>query len=445
MLWLDMGLGKTVVTLTSIAERMDALECWGALVVGPLRVVQSVWRQEAAKWSHLRHLKFSLIHGVKDVRATAALTKADIYLVNYEGLNWLADYWTHHYLKRGRYLPINMVVLDEVPRVKNPGAIMSKATHRIRRFAPYSIGLTGTPAGNGYDDLFGQYLAVDMGKSLGTERTIFRERFMRPENAGTRFSRQVAIKEAKAAIENHIAPITVQMKNSDYLELPPVVENVIGLELTPELQDKYTTLEEELWLELDSGHEIVSFSQLSAMGRCLQFAQGAVYLGPGDPRFEVIHDIKLEALESVVQEANGKPVLVAVPYQHDAKRILKKYPGWVWISSKMGEAKFEQALNDWEAGKLPGIVANPLSMGHGLDRLKSGPVDDLVWFGHTYALDAYEQTIARLQRQGRTRPIRMTRLIMGKTIEVAQCYALRDKAKDQNGLKEAINQYRREL
>lgn len=444
MLWLDMGLGKTVVTLTAIAEKLDRLQISGALILAPLRVIQSVWRQEAAKWEHTRDLRFSVVHGNRDLRTRAALLPADIYLCNYENLKWLADCWTQYYLARGKYLPVTMVVYDEITKVKNATAKRhEEGLQRLTPFMPHRVGLTGTPASNGYQDLFGQYLAVDSGERLGTSKTAYMQRFFRPENPMSPFGKQKPFETAENLIEGLVADITIQMKAEDYIDLPEVMENELEVDLPPKLRSQYAKLEEEMWVQLDSGHEIESFNAASLTNRCLQFSQGAMYLNPGAKQWEAVHDLKLDALESVVNEANGKPVLVAIEFQHDAQRILKKYPGMVWVKSGMSGTKFNATLDAWERGDLPGIIVHPASAGHGIDRLKNGPVDDVVWFGHTWSLDEYEQLIARVKRQGRTRPIRMHHITCVGTIEVAQRLALKAKARSQDKLKEALNEYRR--
>lgn len=438
-----MSLGKTVVSLTSIAERIDRLECYGALVLAPKRVCQDVWRQEAAKWEHTKDLKFSLISkdAGNDAAVRAAMMPSDIFLINYDNLKWLANLWTKHYLMRGKYLPINMVVYDEVTRLKNATSIRHTALQRLMPFIPYRIGLTGTLASNGYKDLFGQYLAIDSGARLGQNKSDYETRFFHPESPAP-FAPDVLREGSKGAVEELIADITLQMSTEEYVTLPPVIPNTIELHLPPKLQKKYDKMEKEMFVQLDSGAIVESVSKASLGGRCLQFAQGAMYVEPGAPEWESIHDLKLQALSSVVEEANGNPVLIAIAYRHDAERILKKYPDMRWIDSKMSAAKFDETMNMWCEGRLSGIIANPRSMGHGIDRLKEGPVQDLVWFGHTWSLEEDLQTIARLQRQGRTRPIFMHRLVMQNTYEVAQRIAVDAKAETEDELRLAVRAYR---
>jgi len=443
MLWLDMGLGKTVVTLTALAQRLDRVQIHGALVVAPVRVIQSVWRQEARKWDHLGHLRFSLVHGDKNTRTRAAMVPADIYLTNYENLRWLADLWTQHYLARGKYLPVNALVADEVTKLKNATAKRHEAIRRLTPFMPYRLGLTGTPASNGYADLFGQYLAIDGGQRLGQSVTQFKSRFFQRDNPMSPWGKDVLRPGSDEVIQELVGDITLQMSSADYLTLPDVIHNLIELHLPANRRAQYEQLEEDLFVKLDSGHEVESFNSASLSNRCLQFAQGAMYRNPGDSTWEAIHDVKLDALDDVIEEASGKPVLVAVAFRHDAQRILERHPEMRWVDAAMSGTSFNETLDLWEQGRLPGIVAHPRSMAHGIDRLKEGPVDDFVWFGHTWALDDYEQAIARLQRQGRTRPIRMHHLAMVDTVQDAQRAALASKAVGQDALKAALNEYRR--
>ena len=442
MLWVDMGLGKTTICLSAAARLMDSLQCFGMLVVAPKRVVESVWAEETLKWEHLRWLRVNKVTGSPAERERKAMTHANVYVVSYDNLKWLADLWTKRYLMRGRRPPVDMLVLDEVTKVKNSTSKRMENLKRLLPFFPRRVGLTGTPASNGYADLHGQFLAIDDGERLGTTKTAFEHRFLHPEHPQS-FARMVTNSDAERVIEGLVSDITVQMSNEDYLDLPDIISNDVQLRLPPALQSRYDKMERTMFLELDSGKGVESFNAAALSNRCLQFAQGAVYLEPSNPAFEEVHDIKLDALDDVVEEAAGKPVLVAIEYQHDAHRILKRHPGFKWVSAKMSAKAFKDTLDAWTAGDLPGLLAHPASLGHGVDRLKDGPVDDLVWFGHTWSLDQYEQFPARLRRQGRTRPIRMHHLEMTGTVETAQRMALASKATTQTGLKAALNEYRR--
>lgn len=442
MLWIDMGLGKTVICLSIGAELLDRVAIPGILVVAPKRVCQSVWRQEAQKWTHTNHLKFSLIQGDVTERTRAAMVYAQIYLVNYENLEWLINLWTQHYLSKGKYPPVALAIFDEVTKMKNATANRSEAWARLAPFVPRRIGLTGTPASNGYKDLHGQYLAVDGGKRLGLYKTSYAKSYMRPENPMSPFGKQVLVPGSAEHIHSLINDITLQMNAADYIELPEEFHNDIYIELPPNLREAYRQLENEMFIRLDSGAEVESFNAASLTNRCLQYAQGAMYPAPGSDAFETIHDLKIEALESVVEEANGKPVIAAIQFRSDGHRIQKRYPDWVWLDSKMSDRKFNAAMASWAKGDIPGIIAHPGSAGHGLDDLKKGPVDDVVWFGHTWALDLYEQMNGRVIRQGRERPVRFHHLTVRDTVEEAQRMALRMKATEQGDLKAALNEYR---
>lgn len=439
-LWLDMGLGKTAVALTNILQRQHMLQVYGTLVIAPLRVIQTVWRQEASKWEHTKGLRFSLIHGTPDVRRRAFAVPADVYLVNYEGIDWLSKQLVHHYLSRGKYLPFNMVVFDEVSRLKDHTTKRHKALRDLLPFIPYRMGLTGTPAANGYMDLFGQYLALDSGTRLGTSRTAFAERFFHQNGWGVG-SRWEVNTGAEKRIEELIGDVTMQMSAQDYLELPPVVFNDIWVDLPTKARAQYEKLERDMFLELDSGQSIEVFNAAALTTKCLQAANGALYTSVGGP-WEETHKAKLEALEEVIEEQAGKPLLLAYSFRHDAARIEKSFKGVEHISSKLGTLKTNELLTRWDRGRVPILQGHPASMGHGLN-LQAGS-DTLVWFGLPWSLELYQQTIDRLAGGlRRQRPITVHRILARDTTDEAVKMALEAKATTQEGLKTALNEYRK--
>ena len=440
MLWLDMGLGKTAVSLTTIADRQSLVQVYAALVIAPLRVIQTVWRQEARQWEHTRHLRFSMIHGTPDIRERAFHLPADIYLVNYEGLDWLSEKLVNTYLARGRYLPFNMVVFDEVSKLKNHSTQRHSALRRLLPFIPFRMGLTGTPASNGYLDLFGQYLAVDSGARLGTSLSAFRDNFFHETGWGVA-SRYEIDTGAEKRIEEIIGDITMQMSANDYLELPSIFFNDIWIDLPPETRKKYEQLEREMFIEMDSGAEVEVFNAAALTGKCLQAANGALYIETGGP-WEKLHDAKLDALEDIFEESARKPVLVAYNFRHDGARIADKFTGVEHISSKLGANKTLDLVNRWNDGKVPMMTGHPASMGHGLN-LQQGS-DTLVWFGLPWSLELYQQTIDRLAGGlRRTRPVIVHRILARGTTDEAVLSALDAKATTQEGLKKALNEYRR--
>lgn len=440
-MWLDMGLGKTGISLTNIVERQNLVQVYGTLVVAPLRVIQTVWRQEAAQWEHTRHLRFSLIHGTPDERIRAYRMPADVYLVNYEGLRWLCGQLIHTYLSRGKHLPFNQVIFDEVSKLKDPATHRHSAIRDILPFLPYRLGLTGTPAANGYLDLFGQYLAVDSGARLGTSKSQFTERFFHQSGWGQGSKYEVDV-GAEKRIEGIIGDITIQMSAEDYLDMPPIKFNDIWVDLPPKARARYERLERDMFMELDSGAEVEVFNAASLVNKCLQAANGAAYVETGGP-WDWLHDAKLEALGDIIEESAGKPLLLSYSFRHDAERIQKHFPGVNPINSKLGDAKINQLVEQWNLGKVPILMGHPASMGHGLNLQKGS--DTIVMFGLPWSLEQYEQVINRiaggLRRQ---RPIMVHRILARDTTDDAVRQALEAKATTQTGLKMALNEYRRQ-
>lgn len=442
MLWLEMGLGKTAITLTAISDLFDTLAIRGVLIVAPLRVCQAVWRQEALKWSHTRWMQFSLIHGSADERMRAVRHRANIYLVNYENLSWLQKYIETAYLSQGRYPPFDMVVYDEISKLKNArtreGAERGRAALKLLPYIRRRVGLTGTPSSNGLLDLFGQYLVVDGGARLGTSFTDFKQSyFIQTDRAGYRFAPGFG---AQDAIKSVIGDITISMRSEDYLDMPELIFNDIELHLPPKLQDAYDKLERDMIIELQSGGEVEAFNQASLINRTLQFANGAVYVNPGQPEWESIHDVKLDALEDIVEEAAGQPILVAFEFQHDAHKIKKRFPKAVWFSAKMPEKEALKAIDDFKSGKLQMLIGHPGSMGHGLDGLQ-GSCFTGVWYGLNWSLDLFDQTVARLWRQGQQHPVIFHRLLMANTTDEVVRAALERKSQDEVTIKKAVMDY----
>jgi len=436
-----MGLGKTVITLSAFVEMRDRMLTGPMLVIAPLRVCQTVWRQEAQKWEHLSGLRFSLIHGTPSQRHRAYRVPADVYLVNYENLRWLAEQLDAFYLRKGKYLPFSTVVYDEVSRLKHVGTKRHTALQALLPYLRRRIGLTGTPASNGYDNLFGQYLAIDSGRRLGQSITAYRDAFLRFEGFGHQGKYKIRAGQEER-VQQLVGDITIQMSNVDYLELPEVVINDVDVNLDPKLRAQYERLEEELFLELDSGNTVEMFHAGARSMKCRQFCNGAVYLNPGEPAWEKVHDLKLDALEEVVEEANGKPVLVAYQFNPaDVARIQAKFPEAEMMHSRLSTNSVIDLENRWNSGEVPLLLGHPQSLGHGLN-LQYGPCQDLVFFGLTWSLEDYLQVIARLERQGQRNNIRVHRLMVPDTVDTLMAINLRLNATTQDSLKAALNEYR---
>ena len=439
MLWLDMGLGKTVITLTSLSHLLKTGFLRGVIIVAPIRVIRLVWKQEAAKWQHTKGLTFSMVAGTKDQRTRALLRPADIYLLNYENLGWLAETLQTYFVKKDRPMPFNGIVWDEISKMKNSSTNRVKSFRKIADNFDWTTGLTGTPASNGYKDLHGQFLVVDKGQRLGTSKTAFRTRFYRKVGP----YKEVPFDDTESVIKGLIGDITLEMSAEDYNPLPDLIVNNIELEMPDDLRSKYEQMEREFFLQLDSGAEVEVFNQASLTNKCLQFSNGAMYPVAGMPLWEPIHELKLDALEDILNEANGSPILCSYAYRSDAERIMKRFKTIdpINLTECKSEAALLNAMHRWKTGDCRLMIGHPASMGHGIDGLqKNGHI--LVWFGLNWSLDLYEQFNARVRRQGQGAPVMCHRILMRDTLDQAQALALDEKAQTQAGLRNAIKQYR---
>ena len=439
MIWADMGLGKSVVTLTSIAHLLNTGFLRGVVIVAPIRVIRLVWRQEAARWTHTKHLTFSMLTGTRDQRTRALLRPANVYLINFENLQWLAETLATYYTGKDKPLPFNGVVWDEISKCKNSSTQRVKAVKKILPHFDWTTGLTGTPASNGYKDLHGQYLVVDRGQRLGTSKTAFRGRFYK--KAGP--YKEVPYEGAENEIKQLIGDITLEMSAEDYNKLPDLVVNDINIEMPEDLRSVYDRMEREFFIQLDSGKQVEMFNQAALTNKCLQFANGAMYPVAGMPLWEPIHDLKLEALEEIIDEAQGQQVLCAYGYRSDAERIMKRFAELrpINLTECKTEAALTNAMARWASGDCPLMIGHPASMGHGIDGLqKRGHI--VVWYGLNWSLDLYDQMNARIRRQGQGAPVICHRILMLDTLDQAQAMALDEKAQTQAGLRNAVKQYR---
>jgi len=458
MLWLGMGLGKTIVTLTSIVDRMRTGQVQKTLVFGPLRVIQSVWAKEARKWEHTKHLRFSIVHGPKVKRAQALFAPADVYLINYESMNWLAETLDHYYLSQNKALPFQMVVYDEVSKLKNSNTLRMKGgkrdrkdehgkTHEIRvigwrKILPYfryRTGLTGTPASNGYLDLHGQYLALDGGARLGEHITMFRNNYFQSDFMGWSYS---PTEIGKQIIEQKIADVTVKMDSKEYLDLPEVKVTDLFVTMPAKARQAYEEVERDMFARLDNGDELEVFSRSSVSNKCLQIANGSPYLEPGQPEYTITHDAKLDALEDVLEEAAGSPVLCSYSFKADADRIMKRFKKFKPVNlTAESSRKTEGIIDRWNSGGIKLMIGHPASMGHGIDGLQdSGHI--VVWFGLNWSLELVHQLNARIDRQGQKSTVSVIRILCKDTVDEAVADALVSKNDSQQGLKDALQRYR---
>ena len=458
MLWLQMGLGKTPITLTTIVERMLAGQVKKTLIFGPLRVIQAVWAREARKWSHTNHLRFSVVHGDKEKRARALFADADIFLINYENMNWLADALDHYYLSQGKPIPFDMVVYDEVSKLKNSTALRMAGGKRDRKDGrgetvpikvtgwrkminqfKYRTGLTGTPASNGYLDLHGQYLAVDGGQRLGEFVTHYKDSYFMSDFKGWKYQ---PTELGKQFIEQHISDITKKMDAADYLDMPAKKIINMMVDLPPAARRAYEELEAKLFTALDNGNEIEIFSKNSFSNKALQLCNGSPFFNSGTSEYESLHDVKLDALEEVLEEAGGSPVLCSYSFTPDAERIMKRFKALKPVNlTETPSKQTERVIDKWNNGEIKLMVGHPASMGHGVDGLQnSGSI--LVWFGLNWSLELYDQMNGRIDRQGQKKSVSIIRILCNDTVDLAVAEALNRKTDDQEGLKRALQLYR---
>lgn len=379
-LFLDMGLGKTVTTLTAIRDLMyDTFKVRRVLVVAPLRVARDTWPEEIRKWDHLKDLTYSVVVGIVAERRRALQKEADIYIVNRENLAWLYQ---------NSRLDFDMVVLDELSSFKNAKSKRFKAMKAMRPEVKRIVGLTGTPSGNGLMDLWAEFRLLDMGERLGQYISQYRSLYFKPDkrNGMVVFSYK-PLPGAEEVIYHQIADITVSMKANDYLEMPELVSVAKEVTLSEKEKKRYDELKKSLVLELPGG-EVTAANAASLTMKLSQMANGAIYTD--DKNVVGIHNRKLDALEDLVESANGQPVLVAYWFKHDKDRIQKRM--------EARELKEPQDFADWNAGKISVALIHPASAGHGLNLQQGGSI--LIWFGLTWSLELYQQTNARLWRQG---------------------------------------------
>jgi SNF2 family DNA or RNA helicase len=418
---LDMGLGKTVISLTAIADLLfDRFEVRHVLVIAPLRVARDTWPAEIEKWEHLRHLTYTVAVGTVRERRAALMAKADITIINRENLQWLIE-------DSGLPFDYDMVVIDELSSFKNHKAKRFQALMKVRPKVKRIIGLTGTPSSNGLMDLWSEFKLLDMGQRLGRFITQYRNDYFVPDKRnGQIIYSYKPLPYAEEAIYRIISDITISMKSTDHLKMPELVSTQYEVRLSEAETQRYTELKQQLILQLPDG-EVTAANAASLTGKLVQLANGAIYSDTGD--IVEFHDRKLDALEDIMEAANGKPLLVAYWFKHDLQRIKSRFT--------VREIKSSKDISDWNSGSIPVAVIHPASAGHGLNLQAGGST--LVWFGLTWSLELYQQTNARLWRQGQSAGTVVIQHIITKgTIDERILEALSQKELTQNGLIDAV-------
>jgi len=415
-----------VLTLTSINNLLfDSFKIHKVLVIAPLRVARDTWPQELEKWIHLHHLIWSVAVGTEAERKSALQKQADIYIINRENVQWLVE---------DSGLPFNydMVVIDELSSFKNHKSKRFKSLMKVRPLIKRVVGLTGTPTGNGLMDLWAEFRLLDMGKRLGRFIGQFRNDYFIPDkrNGQVIFSYK-PLPFSEEAIYRQISDITISMKSTDHLKMPELIISEYPVKLSDPERERYEELKRDLVLQLPDGH-ITAANAASLSGKLSQMANGAVY---SDVQNIIsIHDRKLDALEDLIEAANGKPVLIAYWFRHDLERITERLHR---IKIQFSRLDSSESISSWNSGKLTVALIHPASAGHGLNLQHGGST--LIWFGLTWSLELYQQTIARLWRQGQSENTVIVQHIITKgTIDERILKALIKKDRTQAALINAV-------
>lgn len=426
-LWASPGAGKTAIVLSALT--VLAAEAGRTLVIAPLRVCQTVWRQEAKKWDEFRHLRFSFLHGpTKD--AELRRTDADVWLINPEGVQWLCDT-----LPPGMSIPFDTLVIDEATKFKNSRAVRSKLLRKHISRCKRRWQLTGTPAPNGYIDLFGQFLILDDGAALGKYITHFRDRYFTQAFNGFDYEIRPG---AEKQIEERIAPAVRRMNADDYVDMPALIPDIRYVTLDATSRGRYTAMKQQMLATLGEGEVITAANAAAVYSKLKQMANGAVYDEGGGTH--VIHNEKLLAVEELVDELQGEPLLVAYEFKHDLNRLLEKFPGTPWIGGGASTKQVMAAVTLWNSGSLPLLFAHPASAGHGLN-LQGSAASHICWVAPIWDLELWEQFIRRVWRQGNTAQHVFNHILIAQnTIDELVLSAVEGKAATQTRLLDSINQ-----
>lgn len=418
--FLEMGLGKSVITLSAIFDLcLDSFLVCKVLVIAPLRVARDTWPSEIKKWEHLKGLSYSVAVGTEKERIDALMTRSTMYIINRENVDWLVN-------KSGIPFDFDMVVIDELSSFKSYGAKRFKSLLKVRPTVKRIVGLTGTPSSNGLMDLWAEFRILDLGQRLGRYITHYRNTYFTPDkrNAQVIFSYK-PLPGAEDKIYKQISDITISMKSIDYLKMPECIVNEVAVSLNEKEWNIYSKFRDDMVTKLGD-EEIDAVNTAVLSGKLLQMANGAVY--DSENKTHIIHDKKLDALEDLIEGANGKPVLVVYWFKHDLERIKNRFA--------VRQIKASKDIEDWNDGNIPIAVIHPASAGHGLNLQSGGST--LIWFGLTWSLELYQQTNARLYRQGQNETVIIHHIITKGTIDEDVMTALTKKEETQASLIDAV-------
>lgn len=431
-LFLDMGLGKTVITLTAVNDLLyNRFDAGKVLVIAPKKVAEGTWTFEKNKWDHLKHLRVSVCMGSAEKRIRALCANADIYVINRDNVSWLVDYYRNAW-------PFDTVIIDELSSFKSPKAKRFKRLKAIRPNVRRIIGLTGTPAPNGLEDMWAQVYLLDEGKRLFKSVEQYRSRYFDSYQVNAAGNKKYVAKEnAKKAITDAISDLCISMQASDYLELPDIVFNEVPVVLDAKAQEAYRRLEREYIVSLPEA-EISATNGAALSNKLLQLCNGAVYDEEGG--YHIVHDCKMEALQETVESLRGNNILLFYNFKHDKDRIMQAFP-------ECRELKTVKDQEDWNAGKIPILLAHPASAAYGLNLQDGG--NHMIWFGLNWSLELYQQALKRLHRQGQTQKVIVHLLIVKGKRDDDVAKALEYKSGTQqdvlDSLKARIEEVRKEI
>jgi len=417
-LWLEMGCGKTVSTLTAITDLIDSFTVEKVLIVAPLRVANNTWHNEIANWEHLNGLTYSICTGSEKKRISALHRDADIYIINRENIKWLVDYY-------GKKWPFDMIVIDESSSFKSSTSQRFKALRKVLPHVDRLVELTGTPTSNGLLDLWAQMYLLDFGERLGRNMTAYKNRFFETDYMGYKYTPR---KGSENIIYKLIDDLCITMLAKDYLELPKRIDLRVPVALPPKLQKEYETLERD-FIATISDADIEAFNAAALAGKLLQFCNGAVYTDEQKNWVE-LHDLKIKALQDIADDNPGENILVAYNYKTDLARLQKAFPDAV-VLDKEG-----LAIEQWNNGNIKMLLAHPASAGHGLNLQHGGSM--IVWFGLNWSLELVQQFNARLHRQGQTKPVRIVSIVADGCMDDKVQAAIANKAQTQSDLLNAL-------
>ncbi len=430
-IWLPCGLGKTIIVLQAINDLFLAKQIKGVLIVAPLRVARLTWETEIQKWEHTQWMRYQFIHG-KD-KQNKLRKKAEIYLINYEGLVWLFKYLNKY---KPATWPFDMLVWDEITKMKSHATVRHKIVRKRVKFFHKRIGLTGTPIPNSYQDLWGQFYVLDEGHRLGPSFYGFRNRFFEPlDYHGYKWGLRP---KAEQKLNHLISDITLRIGSEGLLDLHEPEIRDIDVELPPNSRQDYQKLEKELFLRLEEA-DVEAVNAAALTNKCLQYAGGAIYYDDEGTWVEV-HRAKLEAIKSITAAHTDEPILIVYCFKHEAQRLKECLPDAVHWRSGLSKKVEQDIINKWDAGKIKYLIGHPASLGHGLNLQYGGRIG--IWYTLNWSLELYLQTNKRLDRQGQKKPPLFYRLVTTNTVDEVVAETLRAKDTRQTSILKALQLYR---